>query len=211
MDELIHQFLLQSGYPRAAIVTNVESVLGKVADPNPDLIVVDPESAEPLAVLTVLDARVDENLTGRARSTEAAARALRGSVQGYVIRIDADGETEHEQLQFYRVGGDGTLQQLSARTFPDIDSLRVAQRLMNRRRHPDIAATPDTGDVTTLRLLAGLTTYVWAVVLGLLAIGDIALRHALGLSILALPDSVLLLASAVLLSLPVATQRRTSS
>jgi len=203
LDELIHQFLLHSGYPRAAILADVTSVLNQVDGETPSFVIVDPATAARLAVFSVVGPLNSEALSERARVTGEAASSLGGNtVQGYVIRVDVDGASEAEQVQFYRVWPNTTLQQLSARTFPDLDSLRVNQKIalqaMASQTDNAGAAEDPTYPLTSL----GMGAYVPGILLLLVALADWLSAFLRGEPLLGMTHSVLLGVSAVLLSLP---------
>ena len=134
MDELIFQFLLQAGYPRASII--VEATLltpggtGVAPEEATTYAIVDPDTAEPLAAIDVVEAIDEETLERVAAGVGRYALRIGGSdVQGFVIRVDPRGRNDAEQVQFFRVWPNERIQPLSAKTFPDLDTLRVARRL----------------------------------------------------------------------------------
>ena len=202
MDELIHQFLLQSGYPRASVITDVTSVIGSLNGTQPNFIIVDPESADRLAVIMVVDAVSIDVLREYATLTGNVADRLGGkSVQGFVIRVDVDGSNEAEQVQFFRVWPNTALQQLSARTFPDVDSLRVSQKIA-RQAHSAAVQPPGASIDDAVQASMGLGAYIPGILLALVAVIDWAASLVLGTSMLDTPHSLLLVGAAILLSLP---------
>lgn len=130
MEEVVYQFLLQTaGYPRASIISDT-SLVFKASDGRPAYLIVDPETAEPLAVIHVVGAVDASGLYAAAHAAEANKDELnRSTVQGFVVRIDFKGRTDKEKIQFYQTKAEGELYPLSASTFPDLDSLRVGSRL----------------------------------------------------------------------------------
>ncbi len=201
MEELIHQFLLQSGYPRASIVTDVISLFGSLNGIQPNFIIVDPNTAEPLAVILVVDAVVPEDLRKFASLTGNAARHLRGrAVQGFLIRVDVDGSSEIDQVQFFKVWPGSMLQQLSARTFPDVDSLRVSQKI-------ELLANPESANDRALQAasetnLPEIGAYVPGILLIMIAVVDWGIGMYSGHTFLGTAQSLLLVGAAALLSLP---------
>ena len=134
MDELIFQFLLQAGYPRASIVTEATLLTPGGSGPVPEdastYAIVDPDTAERLAVIDVAEAIDEDALKQVAAGIGRYASRIGGrEVQGFVIRVDPRGRSDAEQVQFFRVWPNHPIQQLSAKTFPDLDTLRVARRL----------------------------------------------------------------------------------
>ncbi len=130
MEEVVYQFLLQTaGYPRASIVSDT-SLVFETGDGQPAYLIVDPETAEPLAVVHVVGAVDASGLYAAAHAAEANKDILkRSTVQGFVVRIDFKGRTDKEKIQFYQTKAEGELYPLSASTFPDLDSLRVGSKL----------------------------------------------------------------------------------
>lgn len=134
MDELIFQFLLQAGYPRSSIVTEATLLTpggsGPVSEDASTYTVVDPDTADTLAVIDVVEAIDEEALKQVAAGVGRYASRVGGrETQGFVIRVNPRGRSDTEQVQFFRVWPNHPIQQLSAKTFPDLDTLRVARRL----------------------------------------------------------------------------------
>ena len=153
MDELIYRFLLQSGFPRASIVTDLSLLplagAGSVpgddgsATGGPSLAVVDPDTADRLAVVKAVGALDGDGLRAAAARLAAFARRFGGrSVQGFLVRVDERGADPDERVQFYRVWPVEELERVTAEAFPDLDTMRVWQRLAERRA---LAATPGAG------------------------------------------------------------------
>ena len=134
MEELAYQFLLQSGYPRASLITDL-SILPKLPqnDGNgaaPSIIVVDPGSAECLAVIKVIEANDTVGFDENALATGRFANQIGGdAVQAFVIRVDFAASDESQQVQFFRVWPGDQQLQLTAKTFPDLDTLRISHKL----------------------------------------------------------------------------------
>ena len=183
MDELIYQFLLQAGYPRAAIVADA-SLIESARDGAPPedattYVVVDPETAARLAVIDVVEAIGGDALREAAAKAARYARRIGGrEVQGFVIRVDTEGRCEAEQVQFYRVWPNPSIQQLTAKTFPDLDGLRVTNLLALERAVPSAPEIVDFGEDENEDASAGpdrrgtAGRYVPAIVLILLALAD---------------------------------------
>ena len=96
----------------------------------PTFVIVDPDSADPLAVIEVVDSVDLDSLKHTAIETGSYASRLAGNfIQGFVIRVDVAGKTDAEQVQFYRIWPNSTLQELSSKNFPDLDTLRVSRKI----------------------------------------------------------------------------------
>ena len=220
LDNLIYSFLLRSGYPRASIVFDLNLLdpanrtSSKIKDPT--FVVVDPETAVPLAVIEVVGAVDNDALKDSAIQAGAYASELAGKrIQGYVIRVDAHGQTEADQVQFYRIWPNSTLQKLSSKHFPDIDALRVSRKLIENSaakalgKGPDAMAQYTTPDALTIKdsagsSLMGAGLYLPALALLLLVVIDALLTTFNKTSWLSVPQSILILGAAVLLTLPAA-------
>ena len=88
----------------------------------PSFVIVDPDTVEPLGVIQVVGPINDTSLRDSAISTRRYAAALGGkSIQGFVIRVNIRAATQAEQVQFYRVWPNQSMQTLSSKTFPDLD------------------------------------------------------------------------------------------
>ena len=157
MDELIFQFLLQAGYPRASVIAEATLLTPDGSGPVPEdattYAIVDPDTAERLAVIDVVEAIDGDTLEQVATEVGRYASRVGGKeMQGFVIRVDPRGRNDAEQVQFFRVWPNHPIQQLSAKTFPDLDTLRVVRRLAlssTRRAEPgiiDLAESDDAGD-----------------------------------------------------------------
>ena len=212
MDELIYSFLLQSDYPRASVILD-SGLLGPAAQVGsgmkiPSFIIVDPETAQPLAVIEVVDAIDGDALKQVAIVTGAyAIRIGHKSIQGFVIRVDLRGRSEEEQVQFYRVWPNSTLQQLSSKTFPDLASLQVARKLIDSRmaaaaKSSQIVDVIDVDDDIESGPGAGM--YFPAVVLALLIVTDSVFNAFKDAPLLSLSQSLLAFGSAILFTLPAA-------
>lgn len=143
MEDLIYQFLLQSGYPRASLIADM-SMLPKLplGDGNgtvPTFVVVDPDNAQCLAVIKVIAAGDAEGFDQYALTTGQFANQIGGdTVQGFVINVDFNASEESQQVQFFRVWPGDQPAQLSAKTFPDIDTLKISNKLaVSGARHND--------------------------------------------------------------------------
>lgn len=221
MDDLIYSFLLQLDYPRASIVFDVD-LLGTSPQIGsgmkvPTFVIVDPDSADPLAVIEVAHADSSKSLADTGTEAGAYACRLAGSlIQGFVIRVDAQSTTADEKVTFYRIWPNSTLKQLSARNFPDFGSLLVSRKLAVKANDKALEeARRDTEQVAAEaarvqesksgnRKEAGAGLYLPALVLVFIIIADAAIAHLNGDSLLTLPYSVLAIGAAALLTLPAA-------
>jgi len=210
LDELIYSFLLQSDYPRASVILDSDLIGPAIqAGPGtrvPSFIIVDPDSAQTLAVIEVADAIDGDTLRQVAIETGAYAEKLGNkAIQGFLIRVDVRGRTEEEQVQFYRVWPNSTLQQLTSKTFPDLETLKVARKLADSRiaaaaKQPEVVepvemdAEPETGP--------GASMYFPAVILLLLIVIDSYFKTVKGAPLLSLSQSVLAFGAALLFALP---------
>ena len=211
MDELIYSFLLQSDYPRASVILDSD-LLGPAAQVGsglkvPSFIIVDPDTAQSLAVIEVVDAIDGDTLRQVAIETGAyAAKLGNKAIQGFVIRVDVRGRTEEEQVQFYRVWPNSTLQQLSSKTFPDLDTLRVARKLADARtaatKPPQIIEAIEPEE--DIEPSPGAGMYFPAVMLLVLIVADSFFNASKGAPLLSVSQSVLALGAALLFTLPAA-------
>ncbi|MFK7853495.1 MAG: hypothetical protein AB8B79_05255 [Granulosicoccus sp.] len=210
MDELIYSFLLQSDYPRASVILDSDLIGPAIRAGSgtrvPSFIIVDPDSAQTLAVIEVVDAVDGDTLRQVATETGAYAEKLGNkAIQGFLIRVDVRGRTEEEQVQFYRVWPNNTLQQLTSKTFPDLETLRVARKLADSRvaavtKQPEIVDAVDMDAETEPGPGAGM--YFPGVVLLLLILVDSYFKTVKGAPLLSLSQSVLAFGAALLFALP---------
>lgn len=182
----------------------------------PTFAVVDPNTADPLAVIQVVDALDIDDLKQTAIETGAYASMLAGKfIQGFVIRVDVNGRTEEEQVQFYKIWPNSTLKQLSSRNFPDLDALRVSRMLAINSTARVVESVPAVADSARDQLTddshdalsvnpssAGL--YIPAIVLLILIFADGMFNTLKGETLLTIPQSILALGAAVLLTVPAA-------
>ena len=212
MDDLIYSFLIQSGYPRSSIVADID-LLGAAAQMSPStkaptFVIVDPDTADLLAVLEVVDAVNGDVLRQVAIETGAYASRLGGkTLQGFVIRVDVKGTNEAEQVQFYRVWPNSTLQQLSSKTFPDLGSLKVARKLSEtsvQRQAVETHQTVEKLDDEVEPPRAGMGLYIPASILFLIVIIESVMRARTGEPLMSVSQSILALGAAALFTLPAA-------
>lgn len=182
----------------------------------PAFVIVDPDTTEILSVIEVVEAVNGDTLRQVAIETGAYASQLGGkSVQGFVIRVDVRGKTEAEQIQFYRIWPNSTLQQLNSKTFPDLSTLRVAKKLVNvsaaKESSPTLAPSvePEIIDLVDedeelIESRPGIGMYLPALVLILLGLVDGYFSLIRGTPLLSVPQSVLAFGAAMLLTLPAA-------
>jgi len=220
LDDLIYGFLLQSGYPRAAIVFDMD-LLGPTIQiasgmKVPSFIIVDPQTAEPLAVMDVVDALDAEALKQVAIEAGAYASRLGGkSIQGLVIRVDVRGRVEAEQVQFYRVWPNSTLHSLSSKNFPDLEALRISRKLILSTTAKSVESSPALeGPVNENTVLISdnhpsgsdtsqaLGLYLPAFCLLLLILVDIVFDTVFDGSFMSLSQSILAAGAAGLLTVP---------
>ncbi|MFK7996757.1 MAG: hypothetical protein AB8B87_21655 [Granulosicoccus sp.] len=224
LDDLIYSFLLQSNFPRASIVFDVD-LLGPTAQVGsgmkvPSFVIVDPETADPLAVIEVVEALDADALKQVAIETGAyASRLAAKTIQGFVIRVDPRGLSEAQKIQFYRIWPNSTLQKLSTRNFPDIDALRVSRKLTINMTAKEVGSAPAASGLrrnatktsgaglqrqvdSVYEELPGAGLYVPALVLLLVMIADGFSTHVSGESFLTLSQSILAVGAAALLTLP---------
>lgn len=209
MDELIYRFLLQAGYPRASIVVDAtlltSGAIGDSAEGASTFVIVDPETTDRLAAIDVVEAVDNDTLQVLGGEVAHYARRLGGrDVQGFLIRIDATEPERDEQVRFYRVWPDASLQRLSPKSFPDLDSLKVARKLLLGSPTVDSSDRADVVDVVDVVEnrggRPGSGRYVPALLLILLAVGDWYLERSHGMPLLTLAQALLAIGAATLLT-----------
>jgi len=217
MDELIYQFLLQAGFPRASIVVD-PTLFSPGGDSTPPddattYAIVDPETADRLAVIDVVGTVDGDELKLAADRVGHYARRIGGRmIQGFVIRVDPNGSSDAEQVQFYRVWPNGRIRQLTAKTFPDLDSLRVTYLLSLQRpvpTTPEIIGVDDEEDDIEKVTKSGIgaLSAVPAILLLLLVGVDWYLQQTRGTGLLNIVQALLVTGSAALWTL-VSVRRR---
>ena len=224
LDDLIYGFLLKSGYPRASLVFNIDLLApnahAKSGIKAPTFVIVDPDSADPLAVMEIVDSVDLDSLKHAAIETGAYASRLAGNfIQGFVIRVDVAGETDEEKVQFFRIWPNSTLQQLSSKNFPDLDSLRVSRKIAinttaNMVQQDSVMngsqAVFDDEVFDGLNEVHGKSTssnaglYLPAILLLILVLADFIFTAFIGQSFLSVSRSILMIGAAALLTLPAA-------
>ncbi|MFK7892494.1 MAG: hypothetical protein AB8B63_16870 [Granulosicoccus sp.] len=214
MDDLIYSFLLQSNYPRSCIVFDVDLLSprsqGSGSLKVPSFIIVDPESAEPLAVIEVVEALDGEELKQAAIETGAyASRLADKNIQGFLISVDAEGRTEEEQIQFYRIWPNSTLLRLSSRNFPDLETLRVSRKLTELSAAKMLAQaplmdTPEIAGVSDEQERPGAGLYLPGFILLVIILIDGVVTKVQGAPMLTMSQSVMAFGAALLLTLPAA-------
>jgi len=153
VEELIYQFLLHAGYPKASLISDL-STLPQVGSTQgngtiPTFAVQDPDTAECLAVIKVIAADDEIGFDKQVLTTGKFANQIGGdAVQGFVIRVDVDA-IEGSQVQFFRVWPTDQQSELTAKTFPDIDTLKVARQMISTEPRR-AAAEPVTSRRQTL-------------------------------------------------------------
>ena len=220
MEDLIYNFLLQSNYPRASILLDTDLVESKGTNANasetsPEFIIVDPDTAQPLAVINTFEGVNDAAMRKVAIQTRNYAAKLSGkTVQGFVIRVNLNGASEDEQVQFYRIWPNKSIQQLTPKKFPDLDTLKVARKLADARSTDDSADERDTRDSTrgsrSRKPRAALWSsplakvYLPAILLLVLLLLDSIVTVLRGTPLLTLSQSILFTGAAVLFAVPAA-------
>lgn len=222
MDDLIYNFLLQSDYPRASIILNVEVVGSAICSDSgneaPAFIIVEPETADVLAVIDVASSLSDEMLEERAGEVRSYAHQLAGNYAlGFLFCVDPHGSTEQEQVRIYRLLRNARLQQLSMQNFPDFNTLRVSRKLAIKTSveydESLLASTASTGELQLTDADVGLHdlddvcgkalySYLLALVLLIAIVADRILMMYLGESLLTTAQSVLTIGAAVLFTVP---------
>ena len=219
MDELIYQFLLQAGFPRAAIVSDATLLSpGRSTGPPEDAstyAIVDPDTADRLAVIDVVGAIDGDTLQETASRVGQYARRLGGDiVQGFVIRVDPNGRSDAEQVQFYRVWPNARVQQLTAKTFPDLDGLRVTHLLAIERAVPvepeiiDLTEDEEPEPAPRPSGAGAAARYVPAILLLLVAVFDWYLVQTRGSGLLSAVQAMLVIGAAALLTLVALVRNR---
>ena len=220
MEDLIFTFLLRSHYPKASILVKRDLLRasGKAANgmKAPTFSIVDPDTAEPLAIVEVVAALGANSLKQAATEAGAYASELAGcSIQGFVIRVNRKGTTPTDQIQFYRIWPNSTLERLSSTNFPDLDSLRVSRKLASDSKDITVADKKDRLRVASVRAdskssnaadtdhvsHSGKAVFLPAVLLLLLLIVDIAYVFGNGEPLISLSHSILATGAASLFTL----------
>jgi len=203
LEDLIYKFLVQANFPRAAIVTDVSLIDGISSSSDASFVVVDPSTIERLAVIKVVGPVNAELLIEQAALLSGISDSVGGKqVQGFVVRVDTKASREAEQVQFYRCHPNTELQQLNARTFPDMGSLLVHHRLLQPKQvaEPQSVTLPeDDAHQLSEPTLAMLVPGIILILLGLI---DLGLRVFSGSSFIDLHQAVLLGFGVTLLALP---------
>ncbi len=218
LDDLIYNFLLQSEFPRASILLNAEQLAVHYKDAGdsleaPSFVIVDPDTAKPLAVIDVVDAVDQELLAEKAKKTRRfAQRVATGGIPSFIIRVDMRGSTQAEQVQFYKIISNTELQSLSSKTFPDLDTLRVARMLADANQPTDDFVESDFENISSRRSQTTISTktrpasswriYIPALLLLLLVLVDSYFTASRGVALLSLTQSVLVIGAALLFTLP---------
>jgi len=204
MDELIYKFLLQSGYTRASIVSDIASIDKQTEPSDLSFVIVDPETTDRLAAILVVGPLDGDGLSGQSGHLAATAAKLGGAqIQGFIIRVDPGAQKDTEQVQFYRCYPNSSLQQLSAQTFPDLDSLKVHFKLHHSKPsvRPEIIEF-DESDEEQAKSGIPKTVLFGGLMLLLLALIDWVFLRFFAIELLTVTQALLLISSALLLSWP---------
>ncbi len=203
MDDLIYKFLLQSGYPRAAIVSNIPSKLGNVQPGSANAcIIVDPESATYLAAISVVEAVSDQGLQEAGNAClEYAASLDQCRLQCFVIRVDMNASDPKQQISFYRVRQNKQLVPLSVQSFPDIQSLKVSRMLREKALPPSAAALSSNVHSTRSNDRLPWLSYLPGVILLLLGALNGLMARVAGEALIDTGSAILLLGAAFLFTI----------
>lgn len=207
VEDLIYKFLVQSGFPRASIVTDVTAILDDANSDAASFVIVDPQNTDRLAVLQVVGPIDAETLIDQSALLAQVASTIGGrQTQGFVIRVDLKAKSDAEQVQFYRCHPNAELQQVTARTFPDFDSLKVSYKLMADKSVGGSVAEPEIVEFVEDDYVdapnVGIGAALPGIALLLLALADWALALFKGIELFNVTQAILLVGAAVLLSLP---------
>lgn len=205
MDELIFRFLLDSGYPRGAIVTDHTSDESG-QDYHPTFLIVDPSTAETLAVIDLVESGTREDLSSQAfHAGRYAALPGNEGIQAFVIQVDQNNPLAQEQVGFYKLLPGKKIQKVPSYAFPDLDALRVERRLkaMNASVQADDpvreqAKSPEREFACDEKILHGFA-------LGLFVVGviDWGMTQSRGTSLFNLQQILLLLSAVGLVLFPI--------
>lgn len=219
MDDLIYNFLLQSGYPRSSIVLNIE--IGPETDDGydedaPAFIIAEPETADVLAVIGVTTSIDDDSLELKASDVSYYARMFaEDSALGFLFCVDPYGNTEQEQVKVYRVLRNSDVQLLSMQNFPDFTALRVSRKLaiktsgVANQPFPESLHSVETQTVPSVdahesNFFSAVAAYFYlpALILLMAIVADRLCMMYIGVSLLTTAQSVLTIGAAFLFSLP---------
>ena len=123
------------------------------------------------------------------------------------------GATQAEQVQFYKIVSNTELQTLSSKTFPDLDTLRVARMLADAAQPADEFVESDFENISSRRTpspavsktrpVSSWRIYIPALLLLLLLVlVDSYFTASRGAALLSLTQSVLVIGAALLFTLP---------
>lgn len=221
MDDLIYNFLLQSGYPRSSIVLNID--IGPETDDGydedaPAFIIAEPETADVLAVIGVTTSIDDDLLELEASDVSYYARMLaEDSALGFLFCVDPRGNTEQEQVKVYRVLRNSDVQLLSMQNFPDFTALRVSRKLAIKTSvvaDPLLSESVNSVDTQTAprvdahesNFFSTVAAYFYlpALILLMAIVADRLCIMYIGQPLLTTAQSVLTIGAALLFSLPTA-------
>lgn len=209
---------MQSEFPRASILLNAEPLAVHYKDAGnsleaPSFVIVDPDTATPLAVIDVVDAVNQEQFAAKAKNTRLfAQRVATSGIASFVIRVDMRASTQAEQVQFYKINSNTEFTSLSSKTFPDLDTLRVARMLADANQPADNFVESDFENIFSKqsqataskenRPVSSWRIYIPALLLLLLVLLDSYFTATRGVALLTLTQSVLVIGAALLFTLP---------
>jgi len=202
--ELIYRFLLDSGFPRGSVVADPKND-SEAGNYHPTFLIVDPQTADTLAVIEVVESGTQEELASHALPAgRFASRIVEGGVPAFVIQVDVNHAVASEQVRFYKLLAGKKMQQISSYAFPDLQALQVAQKLKDRTLPMDLVdfSVADTSPEVKGRgreayILYGLSLFLAAVFLL-----DWVLTLMHGNSLFSLQQILLLIAAVSLLAIP---------
>ena len=203
MEDLIYKFLMQSGFSRASIVTDVKTVDSSASYDDATYVIVDPQTVDRLAVLKVVGPVNADTLIDQSALVARFTQSVGGTqAQGYVVRVDAKASREAEQVQFYRCYPNTDLQQVTARAFPDLDSLKVNFKLTAKKSpiEPQSVQLPEDDLIEEIRLSP--SAYIWGALLVLLGLVDWIARTFFATVLLEPAQALLIISGVLLLTAP---------
>lgn len=207
MQDLIFRFLLESGFPRGSILTDHKSD-NTGQSYQPAFLIVDPESADTLAVIDVVESGTMEQLSSHALHTgRFAAKVGRHGVQSFVIQVDDENPVSSEQVRFFKLLAGKKMQQISSYAFPDLEALQVARKLKSKNQYPGAAVLDDDSGSRKETDRGAQVLYVLAILLVIMCVLDWSLMQIRGSGIFTLQQILLLISAAALLAIPILAQQ----
>lgn len=208
VSDLVHRFLMDSGYSRASLVSDAEALYlngDESQSYKPAFLVINPDNGDPLAVIDVSSHERSDQLVERAERTARYARKTGNTlVQAFVISADKSTDGT-DQVRFVRVWPNKEYQNVSAQMFPDLEALIVARKL-SLQKSERFKSSP-VEDTETDEDEAPKAGRLWlpivlAALMLVLALADWLVRFTRGAGFLELPQLLLIITAAVLACLP---------